>query len=148
MATADECFCCQKLDASNKKFKSMIECITKHSKFRIVCVEHDVLFTALVAINDARCNLLPDPMENRTWLLAAYRQFHGYLGRKNRRVIPACAVKAIRMESPEESVNMPDLNRQKLILVQIANGLNQNKIFPSKKAVIIGDELMKQGVWK
>ena len=41
-----------------------------------------------------------------TWRLATYRQFtwcvHGFLGRKNRRVIPACVVKAIRMEFPEE----------------------------------------------
>ena len=43
----------------------------------------------------------------RTWRLAAYRQFtwcvHGVLGKKNRRVIPACVVKAIRKEFPEES---------------------------------------------
>ena len=65
MSSADECFCCQKLDASNKKFKSMIECITNHSIFRIVCLETDVLFTALVGVNDARCNPLPDPTENR-----------------------------------------------------------------------------------
>ena len=66
MSRADECFCCQELDALNKKFhKAIIECITNHSKFRIVCLETDVLLTALIAINDARCNPLPDPVENR-----------------------------------------------------------------------------------
>ena len=43
----------------------------------------------------------------RTWRLAAYSQFtwwvHGFLGRKNPRVIPACVVKPIRMEFTEES---------------------------------------------
>ena len=43
----------------------------------------------------------------RTWRLAAYRQFtwwaHGALGKKNRRVIPACVVKAIRHEFPDET---------------------------------------------
>ena len=43
----------------------------------------------------------------RTWRLAAYRQFtwwaHGALGKKNRRVIPACVVKAIRQEFPDET---------------------------------------------
>ena len=66
LSTADECFCCQELDALNQKFnKSMIECITNHSKFRIVCLETDVLLTALVAINEAQCNPLLDPIENR-----------------------------------------------------------------------------------
>ena len=31
----------------------------------IVCLETDVLLTALVAINDALCNPLLDPIENR-----------------------------------------------------------------------------------
>ena len=66
MSTADECFCCQELDALNQKFdKSSVECITTHSKFRIVCLDIDVLHTALVAIHNARCNPLPEPIENR-----------------------------------------------------------------------------------
>ena len=131
---------CQELDALNQKFdESGVECITAHAKFRIVCLDTDVLNTALVAIHNARCNPLPEPIENRlvvlkilpqelfvhcifriflissrTWRLAAYRQFtwwvHGVLGRKNRRVIPACVVKAIRHEFPEES---GDSNGQK-----------------------------------
>ena len=44
---------------------------------------------------------------SRTWRLAAYRQFtwwvYGVLGKKNRRVIPACVVNTIRREFPEES---------------------------------------------
>ncbi|XP_068733080.1 P2X purinoceptor 7-like [Montipora capricornis] len=108
MSTADECFCCQELEVLNQKFdESGVECITDHAKFRIGCVDTDVLNTALVAIHNARCNPLPEPIENRTWRLAAYRQFtwwvHGVLGRKNRRVIPGCVVKAIRNEFPEES---------------------------------------------
>ncbi|XP_020625490.1 uncharacterized protein LOC110062885 [Orbicella faveolata] len=87
MSTADECFCCQELEALNQKFdESGVECITDHAKFRIVCLDTDVLNTALVAIHNARCNPLPEPIENRTWRLAAYRQFtwwvHGVLGKK------------------------------------------------------------------
>ena len=66
MPTAEECFCCQELDALNAKFdESGVECITSHAKFRIVCLDTDVLHTALVAIHNARCNPLPDPIENR-----------------------------------------------------------------------------------
>ena len=54
---ADECFCCQELDALNPKFdEAMIEYITGYSNFRIVCLDIDVLYTALVAIHNARCN--------------------------------------------------------------------------------------------
>ena len=122
-----------------------VGCITEHAKFRIVCLDTDVLNTALVAIHNIRCNPLPDVIENRwvvalfffvflarrivppsmysvnifylclfcffnfprTWRLAAYRQFtwwaHGALRKKNRRVIPACVVKAIRHEFPDET---------------------------------------------
>ena len=42
----------------------------------------------------------------RTWRVAAYRQFtwwaHGTLGKRRRRVIPSCVVKAIRAQFPEE----------------------------------------------
>lgn len=42
-----------------------VDCITDHAKFRIVCLDTDVLNTALVAIHNARCNPLPDPIVNR-----------------------------------------------------------------------------------
>ena len=100
------------LEALNQKFdESGVECITDHAKFRIVWLDTDVLNTALVAVHNARCNPLPEPIENRlvvlkiqpqklfvhciiriflissrTWRLAAYRQFtwwvHGVLGKK------------------------------------------------------------------
>ena len=79
MLTADECFCCQKLEALNQTFdKSGVECITDHAKFRIVCLDTvqfivfadtDVLNAALVAIHSARCNPLPEPSENRLVVL-------------------------------------------------------------------------------
>ena len=52
ICTADECFCYQELDALNKKIdKSMVECITRHSKFWIECLNTDVLHTALACGN-------------------------------------------------------------------------------------------------
>ena len=66
MTTADECFCCQGLDTLDPKFdESVIECITSHSKFRIVYLDIDVLHTVLVAIHNACCGPLLDPIENR-----------------------------------------------------------------------------------
>lgn len=43
-----------------------IECVTEHNKFEVVCLDTDVLNTALVGIHNARCNPLPDPIENRS----------------------------------------------------------------------------------
>lgn len=108
MPSADECYCCQELEELNQKFDDTgVTCITTHEKFRIVCLDTDVLRTALVAIHNARLNPIPEPITNRTWRLAAYRQFtwwvHGVLGKRRRRVIPACVVQAIRKEFPEES---------------------------------------------
>jgi len=62
MLTVDECFCCQELEALNQKFdESGVECITDLAKFRIVCLDTDVLNTALIAIHNARRNPLPEP---------------------------------------------------------------------------------------
>lgn len=38
---------------------------------------------------------------------------------KSRRVIPACVVKAIRLDFQKRVVNMQNLKRQKLILVEV-----------------------------
>ena len=64
-----------------------IECITEHNKFGIVCLDMDVLNTALVGIHNARCNPLPDPIENRSGSLefisvtdvSTYRRLHAAL---------------------------------------------------------------------
>ena len=42
-----------------------VRCITEHPKFGIVCLDTDVLSTALVAIHNARLNPIPDPIVNR-----------------------------------------------------------------------------------
>jgi len=88
--TENECFCCQELDLLNDKFNetgtlyfgvsnpsfeaflilrfinsSGVNCITEHPKFIVVCLDTDVLATALIAIHNARCNPVPDPIQNK-----------------------------------------------------------------------------------
>ena len=64
--TADECFCCQELEALNQKVDELrVECITDHAKFRIVCLDTDVLNT----IHNACCNPLLEPIKNRLVVL-------------------------------------------------------------------------------
>ena len=70
-----------------------ISCITNHDQFSVVCINKDVLYTALVMINRERCEPMRLPLSNRyairviknaihecvivdrPYRLAAYRQF-------------------------------------------------------------------------
>ena len=76
--------------------------------FESVCLDEDVLWTALVSLNDREgCYLPPqDNVTNKNFRYAAYRQFSWFiytkLGKNVRRIIPACAVSKIRMKFPAE----------------------------------------------
>ena len=60
------CFCSQELEALNQKVDELrVECITDHAKFRIVCLDTDVLNT----IHNACCNPLLEPIKNRLVVL-------------------------------------------------------------------------------
>ena len=91
MPTLDEKKCCQRR-----------ECITSYELFTNLCTDRHVLELAIRACCDIRVEPLDFSMPS--FRKAAYRQFvlweHGYLGKGNRRIIPACAVKKIRSEYP------------------------------------------------
>ncbi|KAL9976758.1 hypothetical protein ACROYT_G014087 [Oculina patagonica] len=107
MPTEKECVCCKELKFLSKVVKDL-SCVTKHSNFEAVCLNRDVLWTALVSLHDRESAGLPDKQEvpNRSFRYAAYRQFtwwvHGHLGKKIRRVIPSCAVNKIRQTFPAD----------------------------------------------
>lgn len=103
-----ECICCQEIAFLSRVVEDL-PCVTEHSSFHAVCLNRDVLWTALVSLHDRESAGLPDrqQMSNRSFRYAAYRQFtswvHGHLERKIRRVIPSCAVKKIRNAFPADS---------------------------------------------
>ena len=106
MPTSKESICCKELREARDKMGE-ITCITRHPAFERVCLDSEVLQTALVAIANVRFHHYSLPIQNTTYRLAAYRQFtywiHTRLGRAVRRVIPACAVNQIRLAYPEPS---------------------------------------------
>ena len=110
MDTADECLCCREIANVTRKMnigeENEIKCITEHFEFEIICLHPAVLRTALIGRSDIRCDDLRDPIPNETFRLQGYRQFtywvHDRLGKAVRRVIPACVVKTIRREFPNE----------------------------------------------
>ncbi|XP_068671269.1 P2X purinoceptor 7-like [Montipora capricornis] len=107
MSSEVECICCQELAFLSKLVKGLT-CITEHESFEAVCLNRDVLWTALVSLHDRESAGLPERQQvsNRSFRYSAYRQFtwwvHGYLGKGIWRVIPSCAVKKIRSEFPSE----------------------------------------------
>ncbi|XP_078366725.1 P2X purinoceptor 7-like [Oculina patagonica] len=71
----------------------------------MVCLNRAVLGTAIIGFHYCNRSPVPSPMQNRNYRYAAYRQYvwwvYGKLGRKRRKVIPACVVLAIRKQFPE-----------------------------------------------
>ena len=95
MATYTESLCCQDTNEVPEELNEGQKCITKPSRFKIVCMEEPVLHASLSALNylpgDSMGNL-----DNSSYRFAGYKQYtfwvHNYLGKGVRKVIPSCAV--------------------------------------------------------
>ena len=105
MPTTKESVCCKEIREACDKMTQNEACITCHQAFESVCLDPDVLQTALVLVANVRFHHYCQPIQAKTYRLAAYRQFtywiHSRLGRQVRRVIPACVVNKIRQQYPE-----------------------------------------------
>lgn len=77
-------------------------CVTSYELFWNICIDREILRLAIRAQCDIRAEE-PDYSMN-SFRKAAYRQFilwrHGKLGKGNRRVCPACVVRAVRFAYP------------------------------------------------
>ena len=62
-----ECQCCREMDAVHERLveQEEINCITSHDQFSVVCLNKDVLYTALVMMNRERCESMQLPLSNR-----------------------------------------------------------------------------------
>ena len=80
MLTVTESLCCNKLRETRDKMGQNV-CITLHAAFDRICLDPDVLETALVLTANVRFHSYNQPIQNRTYRLAAYRQIHSRLGR-------------------------------------------------------------------
>ena len=71
------------------------KCITKPSRFKIVCMKKSVLHASLSALNHLRGDSMEN-LDNSSYRFAGYKQYtfwvHNYLGKGVRKVIPSCAV--------------------------------------------------------
>ncbi|XP_071810730.1 uncharacterized protein [Apostichopus japonicus] len=115
MPTAKECLCCSDLSALNDRVNEMgfesNNCIANHTDFPVLCLNRTVLRTNYIMQRHVRGDdtALPNQLPNRKYRFIAYRTFtawsHGRSGKRNRCIIPACAVAAIRASFPEPDGN-------------------------------------------
>lgn len=111
MHTDMECHCCNESEIITN-IRGSDDCITHHASFESVVINIDALNTArhhliLNAIsNDCKKYLKSNNKRVRRHI--AYKQFVFWmnswttLGKKNRKGIPSCVVKAVRSEFPEQ----------------------------------------------
>ena len=95
MATYRESLCCQDTNEVSEELCEGQKCITKPSRFKIVCMEKPVLHASLSALNYLRGDSMEN-LDNSSYRFAGYKQYtfwvHNYLGKGVRKVIPSCAV--------------------------------------------------------
>ena len=74
MATEKESICCREVWEITLKMGTYV-CITDHASFEQVCLDSEVLQTALVAMREVRFEDYQVPDLQRTFQLATYPQF-------------------------------------------------------------------------
>ena len=106
METEDESKCCREPGEVPGEYFGEHECITNNENFQTVCLHNEVLKTTLFMLNNVRDGI---NISNQSTRYAGYRQYtwwvHNRLGKGVRKVIPSCAIWAIRDTYPETSNN-------------------------------------------
>ena len=107
----DDCFCYCNIKYTTIKYtiKNFLflgnKCVILLKGYKTVCLPKNVLKTALSALNDLRSDNLTDT-SNCAYRYDGYKQYtwwvHNNLGKGIRKVIPSCAVWAIRNNYPSK----------------------------------------------
>ncbi|XP_072017743.1 uncharacterized protein [Amphiura filiformis] len=109
-ATLRMCVCCQEQQEEFEGLRDKLDhrdysCITSHEDFRAICLTDAVLEMMAAFMRDRRGYDMNQEWSHRLYRLLSYQSYtywiHQRLGKKNRRVIPACVVNTIRERWPE-----------------------------------------------
>ncbi|KAJ8310929.1 hypothetical protein KUTeg_011519 [Tegillarca granosa] len=107
MSTPEKCCCCTSVAAVNEKvISASIKCITEHEGFIVNCLNNYVLESSYYEYIQENGRLGENEFIHELYRYIAYRRFSRWiwhiLGRKNRRILPACVVMKIREQFPSE----------------------------------------------
>ncbi|XP_033099836.1 P2X purinoceptor 7-like [Anneissia japonica] len=107
MPSRIESVCCLENVDICRKMDDVNTCIVLKDNYKKLCLDKEVLEVLMSSIKEVVGEDLREPISNRLYRYTAYRSFtwwiYGKLGRKVRRVIPACVVTCIRSHFPEEN---------------------------------------------
>ena len=103
-----DCSHCVSMDnPEERKCCKLRNCITSYKLFENLCLDRNVLETAI----KARCDIRADELDfgMNSYRKSAYRQYtlwrYGRLGKGNRRLCPACVVRMVRATYPSADGN-------------------------------------------
>ena len=65
MPRALECTCCQEFPEVEERLEEGVVCVTSLEAFKTVCLDKDVLYTALVTMHTVRGDEVETPIINR-----------------------------------------------------------------------------------
>ena len=68
MPSGIECQCCREMEGIDKRLTEHgggLQCIMDHEQFKVVCLNKDILYTALVTMKSVRGDSLRLPLANR-----------------------------------------------------------------------------------
>ncbi|OCT58914.1 hypothetical protein XELAEV_18001403mg [Xenopus laevis] len=104
MPTVKECICCKEIPNVVTLMGPAITCIVENPTFIERCLKEDYVYFMLRMVKNLKKH--PSDDEYHRYLrMTAYRSFtiwvHYFLGKKKRRPIPSCVVKAIRTAFPD-----------------------------------------------
>ena len=81
MPTSIECQYCHEMEEIADRLKddgASLQCITDHKQFKVVCLNKDVLYTALVMMKLVRGDTLCLPLANRYCMAKANLLYHAF----------------------------------------------------------------------
>ncbi|KAK3088759.1 hypothetical protein FSP39_023418 [Pinctada imbricata] len=103
MPSATECKRCRSIPMEDSKIQTSdvdIQCITDHEGFQANCLNRHVIEVSYMYYEFVQDNGLPEEPVHELYRYIAYRRFARWiwsiLGKRNRRVLPACVVTQIR----------------------------------------------------
>ncbi|XP_062602661.1 uncharacterized protein LOC134264381 [Saccostrea cucullata] len=108
METNEECLCCHEIAPILEKVEvKELKCITEHDGFQGNCLNIDALEVSMYEFVDTDGPLDDNEPIHELYRYLAYRRFTRWiwhiLGKKRRKIIPACVVSKIRQTFPSES---------------------------------------------